>query len=148
MCLSKNIYLADDDEDDRLFFQDALTEVCQEVTLTVAKDGVELMDILYLPPTPLPDVIFLDLNMPAKNGFECLEEIKRSELLKHLPVIIFSTTVQEDAVNKVYKEGANFYIRKPDNFAQLKRVLKKVLTIDWLNEVKQISKEQFIVSVA
>ncbi len=148
MCLSKNIYLADDDEDDRLFFQDALSEVCKEVQLTIAKDGVELMDILYLPPSPLPDVIFLDLNMPAKNGFECLEEIKKSELLKHLPIIIFSTTVQEDAVNKVYKEGANFYIRKPDNFNHLKKALKKVLSIDWLKEARQISKEQFIVSVA
>ncbi|ABG59166.1 response regulator [Cytophaga hutchinsonii] len=148
MCLSKNIYLADDDEDDRLFFRDALSEVCKEMRLTIAKDGVELMDILYLPPSPLPDVIFLDLNMPVKNGFECLEEIKKSELLKHLPIIIFSTTVQEEAVNKVYKEGANFYICKPDNFNHLKKALKKVLSIDWLKEVKQISKEQFIVSVA
>ncbi|WP_018343937.1 response regulator [Cytophaga aurantiaca] len=148
MCLSKNIYLADDDEDDRLFFQDALSAVCNDVNLTIAKNGIELMDILYLPPSPLPDVIFLDLNMPTKNGFECLEEIKKNETLKHLPVIIFSTTVQEEAVNKVYKEGANFYIRKPDNFNQLKKILKKVLTIDWLKEVKQISKEQFIVSIA
>lgn len=148
MCLSKNIYLADDDEDDRIFFQDALSEVCKEVHLTVAKDGVELMDILSLPPSPLPDVIFLDLNMPAKNGFQCLEEIKKSEFLKHLPIIIFSTTVQEEAVNKVYKGGANFYIRKPDNFNHLKKALKKVLSIDWMKEVRQISKEQFIVSVA
>jgi CheY-like chemotaxis protein len=148
MCLSKNIYLADDDEDDRLFFQDALSEVCEEVNLTIARNGVELMDILYLPPVPLPDVIFLDLNMPAKNGFECLEEIKKSETLKHLPIIIFSTTIQEEAVNTVYKGGANFYIRKPDNFNQLKKALKKVLCIDWLKEVRQISKEQFIVSVA
>jgi CheY-like chemotaxis protein len=144
----KNIYLADDDEDDRLFFQDALSEVCTEVTLTIAKDGVELMHKLHLQPSPLPDVIFLDLNMPAKNGFECLVEIKRNELLKHLPVVIFSTTMQEETVNKVYKEGANFYIRKPDNFNQLKKALNKVLSIDWMHDVKQISKEQFIVSVA
>ncbi len=148
MCLSKNIYLADDDEDDRLFFQDALLEVCEESNLTMATNGVELMNMLYRPPAPMPDVIFLDLNMPAKNGFECLEEIKKNESLKNLPVIIFSTTVQEDAVNKVYKGGANFYIRKPDNFNQLKKALKKVLSIDWMKEVRQISKEQFIVSIA
>jgi len=148
MCLSKNIYLADDDEDDRLFFQDALLEVCQESNLTMAINGVELMNMLHRPPTPMPDVIFLDLNMPAKNGFECLEEIKNNEKLKNLPVIIFSTTAQEEAVNRVYKSGANFYIRKPDNFNQLKKALRKVLSIDWLKEVSQISKEQFIVSVA
>ena len=65
-----------------------------------------------------------------------------------IPVIIFSTTIQEETVNKVYKEGANFFIRKPDNFAQLKKTLKKVLSIDWPKEIYQISKEQFIVSVA
>lgn len=147
-CCSKNIYLADDDEDDRELFQEALLEVCKESMLTFAKDGVELMDILYQPPVPMPDVIFLDLNMPAKNGFECLEEIKKNDKLKALPVIIFSTTVQEESVNRVYKDGANFYICKPSNFSQLKRTLAKVLSIDWAQQHTQASKEQFIISVA
>ena len=147
-CRSKNIYLADDDEDDREFFQEALFEVCKESMLTLAKDGIELMDILYQPPVPMPDVIFLDLNMPAKNGFECLEEIKKDSKLKMLPVIIFSTTIQEESVNRVYKEGANFYICKPSNFSQLKRTLAKVLSIDWAQQLTQASKEQFIISVA
>lgn len=82
MCRSKNIYLADDDEDDRSFFQDALKEVCEEYTLTTAADGRELMNILYTPPVRLPDIIFLDLNMPAKNGFECLAEIKNKKGIK------------------------------------------------------------------
>ena len=147
-CLSKNVYLADDDEDDRSFFQDALNEVCRDTNLTIAKNGLELMDILDKPPVPMPDVIFLDLNMPAKNGFQCLEEIKKNEKLKKLPIVIFSTTLQEEAVDTVYKQGANFYICKPSNFGQLKRTLKKVLSIDWLKEVEQTSKEQFIISVA
>ena len=95
----------------------------------------------------LPDVIFLDLNMPAKNGFECLAEIKKNNTLKSLPVIIFSTTVQEETVNRVYKDGASYYICKPDNFTQLKKALKKVLEIDWLKEISQTPKEKFIVSI-
>ncbi|MGN6646061.1 MAG: response regulator [Cytophaga sp.] len=148
MCRSKNIYLADDDEDDRSFFQDALKEVCKEYTLTTAADGRELMEILYTPPVRLPDIIFLDLNMPAKNGFECLTEIKKNTALKRLPIIIFSTTAQEEAVNKAYENGASYYICKPNSFSLLKKTLKKVLEIDWINEVNQISKEKFIVSVA
>lgn len=148
MCKSINIYLADDDEDDRSFFQDALRAVCNDFHLTIARDGRELMDILHLSPDPLPDIIFLDLNMPAKNGFECLAEIKQSDNLKYLPIIVFSTTVQEETVNKVYKEGASYYICKPDNFTHLKKALKKVLEIDWLKESDQTPKEKFIVSIA
>ncbi len=145
-CVSKYVFLADDDEDDRLFFEDALKEVCPGTELTLAKNGVELMNILYRPPVPMPNVIFLDLNMPAKNGFECLEEIKKNEQLKNLPIVIFSTTIQEDAVNKVYNQGANYYICKPSDFTQLKRIIKKVLLIDWVNEFTQPSKEKFIFS--
>jgi CheY-like chemotaxis protein len=147
MCISKNIYLADDDEDDCSFFQDALQQICINSFLTIACDGRELMNILHIPPCPLPDVVFLDLNMPAKNGFECLKEIKSCNTLKKLPIIIFSTTLQEEAVNQVYKDGASYYIRKPDNFSNLKKVLKKVLEIDWTQEIGQTSKEKFIVSV-
>lgn len=143
-CLSKNIFLADDDEDDRLFFEEALKEVCNDAILTVAEDGDELMEILYRPPVPMPDVIFLDLNMPKKNGFECLAEIKNNRTLKNLPIIIFTTSLQEESVRKVYNQGANYYVRKPTDYRQLKLVVKKILAIDWLKEVLQPEKERFI----
>lgn len=147
-CISKNIYLADDDEDDRYFFQDALKEVCKEVQLTMAINGSQLMTILNKSPVPPPDVLFLDLNMPIKNGFECLTEIRASQIFNQLPVIIFSTTSQEEAVNRVYNSGANLYVRKPDSFGQLKKVLKQVLSIDWVNNRTQLPKEQFLVTIA
>ncbi|MNE69045.1 Response regulator rcp1 [compost metagenome] len=143
-CLSKNIFLADDDEDDRLFFEEALKEICIDAILTVAEDGDELMEILYRPPVPLPDVIFLDLNMPKKNGFECLAEIKNNGNLKDLPIIIFTTSLQEESVSKVYSQGANYYVRKPTDYRQLKIIMRKILSIDWFKEVLQPEKERFI----
>jgi len=143
-CLSKNIFLADDDEDDRLFFEEALKEVCDDAVLTVAENGDELMEILYRPPVPMPDVIFLDLNMPKKNGFECLAEIKRNGNLKDLPIIIFTTSLQEESVKQVYSQGANYYVRKPTDYRQLKVIMKKLLAIDWLKEALQTEKERFI----
>jgi len=143
-CLSKNIFLADDDEDDRLFFEEALKEVCDDAILTVAENGDELMEILYRPPVPMPDVIFLDLNMPKKNGFECLQEIKRNRNLKDLPIIIFTTSLQEESVKQMYNGGANYYVRKPTDYRQLKVIMRKLLTIDWLKEALQPEKERFI----
>src|SRR5688500_8306614 len=109
----KSIFLADDDADDCTLFKDALKEVCAGTKLTTASDGEELMDILIETVPPPPDVIFIDLNMPRKNGFECLEEIKHSQKLKNIPVVIFSTSSQQDTINKVYDQGAHYYICKP-----------------------------------
>ena len=72
---NKTIFLADDDADDCMLFEDALREVSTSTELTTANDGVELINLMETTVPPPPDVIFLDLNMPRKNGFECLELI-------------------------------------------------------------------------
>jgi len=123
--------LADDDADDRMLFEDAVNEVDAKATLAFSIDGVELMDKLSESATEIPYVIFLDINMPKKNGFECLEQIRLSPLLKDIPVVMYSTSSQEDAVNKAYKAGANFYVKKPDNFCTLKSIIQKVLSINF-----------------
>lgn len=92
----------------------------------------------------MPDVIFLDLNMPKKNGFECLAEIKNNRNLKDLPIIIFTTSLQEESVKQVYSQGANYYVRKPTDYRQLKVIMRKLLAIDWLKEALQPEKERFI----
>ena len=77
----------------------------------------------------LPDVLFLDINMPRKNGVECLAEIKKNIKLKDLPVVMFSTTNGWDTINSLFNTGANVYIHKPGDFAQLKQVIQHALPI-------------------
>ncbi len=139
----RTIFLADDDLDDRLLFQDALKEVNDDVTLTMANDGIQLMDKLKgsMPP---PDVIFLDLNMPLKNGFECLEEIKRTKKFKNIPIVIFSTSAQQETVNKTYEQGATYYVSKPGSFAKLKKVILEILAMEWGKINFQPPKEKFL----
>ena len=99
---SLELLLADDDTDDCLFFQEALEELQVDVNLTVVGDGVELMELLSAVGTKFPHAIYLDLNMPRKNGFECLVELRQSEKLRHLPVFIYSTSINQDMVELVY----------------------------------------------
>lgn len=138
----KYIFLADDDEDDCLLFEDALREVSASTALRMANDGAELMTILdkLVPP---PDVIFLDLNMPKKNGFECLAEIRSSENLKDIPVVIFSTTGEEGAIDRLYEQGANYFIKKPGSFPKLKMAIQQILAIDWTKNNFKTFKENF-----
>lgn len=139
-----NLLLADDDEDDCDFFKEALDEISIETSLNMVHDGVQVMDYLKANESKLPDVLFLDLNMPRKNGLECLAEIKDDEKLKELPIIIFSTSLDSEIVNNLYKNGASFYIRKPGDFSKLKKVIENALTNASENNFKQPERAHFI----
>lgn len=118
-----NILLADDDIDDCAFFKQALEELSTSAKLTILHDGEELMKHLSEQIEHLPHVIFLDINMPLKNGIECLSEIKMNKKLKDIPVVMFSTSNAWDTINSLFKSGAHVYIHKPSDFGQLKQVI-------------------------
>ncbi|PWB27015.1 response regulator [Flavobacterium sp. HTF] len=140
-----NLLLADDDEDDCAFFKEALDELHLPVSLVTVNDGVQLMDFLSEKSVDnLPDILFLDLNMPRKNGSECLTEIKKIEKLQQLPVIIFSTSLDINIVDLMYEKGAMHYIRKPGDFSQLKKVIGNALAVTTENNFNQPAKEDFI----
>jgi CheY-like chemotaxis protein len=123
-----HLLLADDDSDDRFMFAEALSELPIETTLETVCDGQYLMDHLNNNPDKLPNLLFLDLNMPRKKGCECLVEIKSNVKLRHIPVIIYSTYLSEDRLDFLYKNGAINCISKP-NYCELKKILMDVLTL-------------------
>ncbi len=138
------VVLADDDVDDCMFFQDALDELPVSVDVTIVNDGVELMRYLSKNADNLPDLLFLDLNMPRKTGFECLTEIKRDEKLKNLPVIIYSTSLDVEVLNVVYEKGAFGYIRKPGDYSQLKKVIHEAILVSTQRTAVQPAREAFV----
>ncbi|MGV9002920.1 response regulator [Flavobacterium sp.] len=119
------LLLADDDLDDCLFFEEALEELSVPTKLTTVNDGVQLMDFLNSSTDSLPDVIFLDLNMPRKSGTECLVELKQNNLLKDIPVVIISTSLDPEVLATLYKNGAHYYVRKPGDFNVLTKVIEE-----------------------
>ena len=126
------IFHADDDEDDRELFVDALREIDPSVILVQAEDGLQLMEILNTINDPIPEILFLDINMPGKGGFECLEEIRKQEgRVKEINVIILSTSNAPQDIEKSLELGASFYAVKPNQFDVLKSFVKDVLEIDW-----------------
>lgn len=137
------ILLADDDADDCLLFKDALGELPLDTQLSTVPNGEQLMTVLNQM-EPLPDLLFLDLNMPRKNGFDCLLEIKRNERLRRLPVIILSTSVEENMVNLLYASGAEYYICKPNEFSQLVSVIHSALTIISQIDYPRPSRKEFL----
>ena len=142
-----HILLADDDEDDRLFFKDAIEEVKVKTIVTTVNDGVQLMDHLNKPEIRLPNVVFLDLNMPRKGGMECLKEIRSNTKLKDISIAIYSTSASEEDIEETFVKGANIYIKKPNDFAELKRILAQVISLNWQYHTSGLNKENFLLSI-
>lgn len=134
------ILLVDDDPDDRYLLQTAFEESATLCQLDYVEDGDEIFDYLdkHLQPgsnaEQLPDLILLDLNMPKKNGWQVLNELKQSPLFRHIPVIILTTSKSPEHVRKSYHLGASSFISKPSSFSNLVEVTK-ILGKYWIDVV-------------
>jgi two-component system response regulator len=136
------ILMADDDPDDRDLTRDAFAEARLANTVKFVEDGVELMDYLcrrgrYADPaaSPRPGLILLDLNMPRKDGRECLEEIKADPKLRGIRVIVLTTSKAEEDIVRSYELSASSYITKPVTFDALVEVVR-TLGKYWLEIVE------------
>jgi response regulator RpfG family c-di-GMP phosphodiesterase len=127
---SGSIFYIDDDQDDLDFFNDAIESLGENVKLFLFPD--DMFKILKNPP-PKPSVIFLDLNMPLKTGFEIILEIKKGGKYNNLPLIVYSTSSNSEIIDRCRDLGASLFITKPTSLAALKKAIEYVLKIDWSN---------------
>ena len=132
---STTILLADDDAGSREIFIEAIGQIAPHIKVNTVSNGQNLMNAILSQVQPLPDIIFLDLNMPLKTGRQCLQEIRNNERLKDIPVIIYSTSANREHIDQTYDGGANFYLIKPDSFNDLKLLAKNILSLDWVKPI-------------
>lgn len=144
---SITIVLADDDPEDRLLLSQALAEVEPHSDLHCVGNGEELLDYLWgrgpysdRTSAPPPSLILLDLNMPKKNGWEALQEIRADPALAHVPVILLTTSRMQEDIARSYALGANSFITKPATFAGLV-TLMQTLSKYWLETVQLPDRE-------
>ena len=139
------IFYADDDEDDLMFFNDAVAKITsaqqESISLHMHRNGESLLE--NIKKTKIErGVVFLDINMPRKSGFQLLEEIRNHSEISDVPVIIYSTSYDESSIQMSHNLGANFYVVKPYNFNDLIEMINNVIKINW--EKKKADFENFI----
>lgn len=139
-----HIILADDDQDDRDFFSDAFAELKMQTKVSLFNDGQQLMDYLNHPNSILPQILFLDLNMPIKSGMECLKEIKQNSQFKDIAVAIYSTSASDEDIEDTFVKGANIYIKKPSSFDTLKKILSEIVTVNWQYQTSGLNRDNFL----
>lgn len=132
------IFYTDDDEDDLGIFEDAVESLQKKIILQTYTGGEKLLNAIYNPP-PVPSVVFLDLNMPGKNGFDVLDELRNSDFKINIPIIIFSTSNEPGIIEKCRVLGANLYITKPVLMKDIVKSINHALEIDWKNFIPTIS---------
>lgn len=138
------VILTDDDEDDREIFEETIEEIDGEIKVVTLTHGKALMDYLCDATNNLPDLIFLDINMPYKNGHECLVEIRNNPRLKSLCVIMYSTSDYSRDIKRAYKLGADGFIQKPSNHSVLKNILQKTLQTEWKDPCSKLEEHRFV----
>jgi CheY-like chemotaxis protein len=137
-----SIFYADDDDDDLMFFNDAVESVTDKsnelVKLHIHKNGENLLDSIKENKSQ-NGVVFLDLNMPRKSGFQFLKEIRNEPSINEFPVIIYSTSANKSDIDLSLDLGANFYAVKPHNFNDLMKLIQNVMQINWNNHKVDIN---------
>ncbi len=137
----RTIFIADDDNDDLLLFTDALESVDKSIKLEPVQNGNSLLSLLsHL----RPDLLFLDLDMPGKNGLECLVEIRKDPRYHKLPVVVFSSTTRPANIETAYEMGADLFFVKPANYNDLVASIRAILNLQWKDP--SLVKEQYCVN--
>jgi CheY-like chemotaxis protein len=136
----KNILLADDDADDRSLFKEALDHVAPDCNLTIANNGLELMHLLQ---KQEPDMLFLDINMPLKNGIDCIKWIRELRQFKNLIVVAYSSAFDSSQINRAYAFGVDLYLIKPTKLHYLVEDLQHLFELDWYNH-QTVTSDHFV----
>ncbi len=138
------ILMADDDDDDTMLFVEAAEKLSSTIKVSLTKDGQKLLN--FLENSALPDIIFLDLNMPLINGLECLKVIRSDSKYDKVPVIIYSTSQSKRDIDTCFEAGANYYIVKPYDFEDIIMILQKVISNLTDKDCVTPSKENFVIN--
>jgi DNA-binding NarL/FixJ family response regulator len=134
-----SVVLAEDNLEHCFFFKKALKEVVPSIQFTEVHDGDKLMELLK---NYHPDLLFLDLSMPCKDGVQCIKEIRENKVYDTLPIVVFTISKQNNAIQTAYGFGANLYFVKPSDYSDLATALRTILSMDW-SDPKSITEKYF-----
>jgi DNA-binding response OmpR family regulator len=140
---STHVLIAEDDDDDFQIFSSAISDLSFEILLSRVEDGKVLIQFLD---NTIPDILFLDILLPYKDGRACIREIRANKKFDELPIIAYSSIKHVETTEFFYREGANLFVIKPSSFKELKDVLQKILSIEWKKTMYYPPKSQFVMN--
>jgi CheY-like chemotaxis protein len=129
MSIHQKVLLVDDDVDDQYLFTEALKAIYPTIECMIANNGREAISQLGSC-SPMPTLIFLDLNMPLMNGYECMAELRKNTAFRHLPVVVYTTSNKTTELKRITEMGAKVFLTKLSNFNILKNELAEIFEME------------------
>ena len=140
------VAIVDDDKDDRLLLNKALAKVNGTTKVDMFSSGEKFLEYLHTPMAELPDISLIDINMPEKDGFQVIREIKNDLNLAPLCVLVYSTSNSHFDIRKAMDAGANGYIQKPNSYRELLGICEVILQKDWRESCPANNLEDFMIT--
>jgi response regulator RpfG family c-di-GMP phosphodiesterase len=142
------ILLVDDNLNEHVFFIHTLKQIEHDTKLQTINGSIDLLKYLGNKQNPIPDILFLDVNMPLKNGKECLRDLRADRRYDAMPIVTYSTSDAQRDIDDAYIMGANLYLRKPDEMSDLTNLLSIVIDMYHKGHLKNIDRDKFLLSSA
>ncbi|RLJ23600.1 response regulator receiver domain-containing protein [Chryseobacterium sp. 7] len=142
-----NVIVADQDENTLIFFKNILKELKISIKVQCFSNGKDLMEYLNNEDAVVPEIVFINYMIPGKESMKCLEEIESNSKFNNMVSAIFSEPIPENEIEDIFVKGANIFMKKPECFEKLKKVLSEVITINWQYHTSGLNKDHFILKV-
>ncbi|MCD9617984.1 response regulator [Chryseobacterium gleum] len=142
-----NVIVADSDENTLIFFKNILKELKISIKVQCFSNGKNLMEYLNNHDAVVPELVFINYMIPGKESMVCLEEIDSNSKFSNMVTAIFSEPIPENEIEDIFVKGANIFMKKPESFDKLKKVLTEVITINWQYHTSGLNKDNFILKV-
>lgn len=142
-----NVIVADSDENTLIFFKNILKELKISIKVQCFNNGKNLMEYLNNHDAVVPELVFINYMIPGKESMVCLEEIDSNSKFSNMVTAIFSEPIPENEIEDIFVKGANIFMKKPESFDKLKKVLTEIITINWQYHTSGLNKDNFILKV-
>lgn len=142
-----NVIVADNDENTLIFFKNILKELKISIKVQCFSNGKDMMLYLNNDDAVVPEIVFINYTIPGKDSMECLEEIETNSKFNNMVTAIFSEPIPENEIEDIFVKGANIFMKKPESFESLKKVLTEIITINWQYHASGLNKDNFILKV-
>ncbi len=142
-----NVIVADNDENTLIFFKNILKELKISIKVQCFNNGKSLMEYLKNDDAVVPEIVFIKYKIPGKDSMECLDEFHSDIKFSNMVMVIYSEPIPESEIEDIFVKGAHVFMKKPESFETLKKVLTEVITINWQYYTSGLNKENFILKV-
>lgn len=142
-----NVIVTDNDENTLVFFKSIIKSLKISIKVQCFTNGKDMMEYLNNNDAVVPEIVFIKYTIPDKNSMECIEEIKLNPKFSNMVTAIYSEPIPESEIEDIFVKGTHIYMKKPETFEGLKKVLTEIITINWQYHTSGLNKENFIMKV-